>query len=402
MQDTNKALTALVRSMKRALKNQHGVDVPHAALRACLLQAQGESPHAFAAKQPRPAVGTPRSDQLENLRVSMRQDRTPAYGDALKLCRTLETELAQLAGQPSDAKLRSLVEEAPHYFHPGYDFDGKKLEWLQRAGLVSADAPREGDADKARALFIVYDDQNMASALALDSEGRVLVPEDFCFPEDCLVLSLHAEVPKVSRYGLPDYYANPSEFFGRHDLRVSSSYRSTYQDLGDDSGDSAVVSIRMRPASWEALVAHALKTNTPLNDSVAEWVGLHYGRNFDKEGPAKQVEWVERYLDLPEGRSVPRAPKKPIELRVLFEYVYPDEDGGSRTAQLNLDTGILVLDRAVPDDISDPLVRTRIWTGEEVFEGDDYEVVFDDEQSGGVWRLEREDLKELKKHLAAR
>ena len=29
-----------------------------------------------------------------------------------------------------------LVGEAPCYFHPGYDFDGKKLAWLMRAGLV--------------------------------------------------------------------------------------------------------------------------------------------------------------------------------------------------------------------------------------------------------------------------
>lgn len=35
------------------------------------------------------------------------------------------------------ARLRSLVSEAPHYFHPGYDFDGKKLEWLKLAGLVT-------------------------------------------------------------------------------------------------------------------------------------------------------------------------------------------------------------------------------------------------------------------------
>lgn len=34
------------------------------------------------------------------------------------------------------AELESLVKEAPHYFHPGYDFDGKKLEWLKKAGLV--------------------------------------------------------------------------------------------------------------------------------------------------------------------------------------------------------------------------------------------------------------------------
>lgn len=30
-------------------------------------------------------------------------------------------------------------------------------------------------------------------------------------------------------------------------------------------------------------------------DDVAEWVGLHYGRNFDHESSAKRQEWVERY-----------------------------------------------------------------------------------------------------------
>ena len=39
---------------------------------------------------------TPRSDQLEATRVALAQDRTPAYGDALRLCRTLEAEVARL------------------------------------------------------------------------------------------------------------------------------------------------------------------------------------------------------------------------------------------------------------------------------------------------------------------
>lgn len=37
---------------------------------------------------------TPRSDNLEALRIQMRQERTPAYGDALALCRKLEAELS--------------------------------------------------------------------------------------------------------------------------------------------------------------------------------------------------------------------------------------------------------------------------------------------------------------------
>lgn len=38
---------------------------------------------------------TPRANELEAARLSMKQTRTPAYGDALKLCRRLETELQQ-------------------------------------------------------------------------------------------------------------------------------------------------------------------------------------------------------------------------------------------------------------------------------------------------------------------
>ncbi len=32
-------------------------------------------------------------------------------------------------------------------------------------------------------------------------------------------------------------------------------------------------------------------------DSVAEWVGLHYGRNFDHEPEEKRKEWIERYIE---------------------------------------------------------------------------------------------------------
>ena len=33
-------------------------------------------------------------------------------------------------------KLRKLVNEAPTFFAPQYDFEGEKLRWLQEAGLA--------------------------------------------------------------------------------------------------------------------------------------------------------------------------------------------------------------------------------------------------------------------------
>lgn len=32
--------------------------------------------------------------------------------------------------------LKALIEEAPNFFAPQYDFDGKKREWLIKAGLI--------------------------------------------------------------------------------------------------------------------------------------------------------------------------------------------------------------------------------------------------------------------------
>lgn len=120
MQDTNKALMALVRSLRRSLKHDHGIEVPHAALRASLLQAQGESPHAFGDKVDR---------------------------------------------------LQSLVEEAPRYFHPGYDFDGQKLDWLRRAGAVPSNARLQPDDRSACRLHLVSDGHGILSLLSLDAEG---------------------------------------------------------------------------------------------------------------------------------------------------------------------------------------------------------------------------------------
>jgi hypothetical protein len=50
MQDTNREVTQFIKSMKRNLKDQFGVDVPHTALRASYLLAMGKNPHAFADK----------------------------------------------------------------------------------------------------------------------------------------------------------------------------------------------------------------------------------------------------------------------------------------------------------------------------------------------------------------
>jgi hypothetical protein len=52
-----------------------------------------------AASESTTLSGTPRSDRLEATRLSLGQVRTPAYGDAIRLCQTLESEVARLTAE---------------------------------------------------------------------------------------------------------------------------------------------------------------------------------------------------------------------------------------------------------------------------------------------------------------
>jgi hypothetical protein len=64
---------------------------------------------------------------------------------ATDLLRDVEN-LIRFGEEPTECEVRAMQDnlrtaiklliEAPKFFHPGYDFDGEKLRWLKRAGLV--------------------------------------------------------------------------------------------------------------------------------------------------------------------------------------------------------------------------------------------------------------------------
>lgn len=63
----SKSITKLVQSMRRALKADHGLEVPYTALRASLLKANGEHPHAFGRKDRAEDAVTPASADYAKL-----------------------------------------------------------------------------------------------------------------------------------------------------------------------------------------------------------------------------------------------------------------------------------------------------------------------------------------------
>ncbi len=348
MSNQDKAVTALVRSMKKALAGQHGIDVPHSALRASYLQAQGENPHAFAGK----AGGT------------------------------REAEL-----QAEVARLTALVQKAPNFFAPQYDFDGEKETWLRAAGFL--DQPKAEVQRSGRTLYLAYDEDGCTSLMALDAEGNYVLPDDFQFAEGSVVTSQHAEVPSVRRYGLPEYLANPGNFYKAFGLGLSQGYTAGHDDLGDDSGDSCVVELSMSDAQWERVLLAVLYGDTSFKDDVSEWVGLHYRHNFDAMNVADQLDWVERYLESLADEASPNA--------LHFEWVYPDEDGDHCDASVDLTTGVVTLQGTVPADISDSSVRTRL--NHEAW-AEPVDVYFQRNDAGGVWKLKKKDLAEVRKLMA--
>lgn len=280
MQDNNKAITSLVRSMKRTLKDKHGIDVPHSALRASYLQALGENPHAFAA----------RSNELE-AKVE-RVEPAPAAAERNPLCRTL---------------------------------------------------------------YLVQDDIGCLERLALDQDGTMLLPEEFEFQNTVLERQF-AEVPRVSRYGLPDYLVKAKEFYAPFGIELAADYVFWHKDLGNDSGDRCKLIVSMPDVQWNAVLEAVLEENPSFHDELAEWVGLHYRRVLENESTGQQLDWLERYLaakqeSTDEDNYARDEEPESACVDVKFEWCLPGGKPDSVDAYVELDTGLVAFQGHVPENV---------------------------------------------------
>ncbi len=96
-------------------------------------------------------------------------------------------------------------------------------------------------------------------------------------------------------------------------------------------------------------------------------------------------------LSVPTALVEPQGTQTEELLDVLFAWVYPDEDGDSCDAKVDLSTGEIHLGAEVPDDIDDSWVRVRL---ERPDDGDMVEDVFYD-TAARCWRVRDNGLIEL-------
>lgn len=379
--------TDLARSVRKHLQAA-GIDVPHSALRAALLQASGKHPHATPNESDRPASG------------------------------------ALTATQARVQALQALVAEASHYFHPSYDFDGKKLAWLEKAGLAkpttravglaesddshgsddSSRHARSGRRTLSRTLHLVPDVQHpSALRLALDPQGFLRLPLG-AMGDDSIQLT---QLDVCSNLAAVDAFADQPV---REHLAALGLDSRTLEagTLAESQGtEVARLRVQIRESAWHALLGDLLdRAQGGLSDEVAEWVGLHYAKNFETESASAQAQWLERFIEAGLAWVYPL----PDEMLACLEWVYPDEDSGHSLAWLNTMSGVVWPASAVPDDAPSPLTHVRLWLGGPDLgggvgpgEGAVFEL-HDFSRRGNIktWQLSGRDRKAVNKVLAER
>lgn len=80
------------------------------------------------------------------------------------------------------------------------------------------------------------------------------------------------------------------------DLRENPAYTAA---MGVDAMDQIEIFARSLVSPEPPQPAEKKETHDMAKrDEISEWVGLHYGVNFDAEPKERQMEWVKRHADL--------------------------------------------------------------------------------------------------------
>ena len=260
--------TQQARAMRKALLRDHGVAVPHSALRAVLLQLQGLHPHAQR----------PQTAQCQDGACSLSPEAWTAWVDHWM------GEWDVVLKKPA----YELMLKAP--------FQEDLAEQVQASQLAQTAAASEPRLVKE--LYLVEDEAGCLEVLAFDKDGTLPLPEDALQDRNVELTSLNARVPSIRKYGLPDYVAHSKDFFAsRFDMHLPICFSVQLEDSRDDSGDEARLGVRVRRSDWEQLLRASFAQGTSAGDDLREWLGLHYRKHFDSCSAIDQLDWMERFID---------------------------------------------------------------------------------------------------------
>lgn len=347
-------VSALAKKLGKHLKTRHGISVPHSALRDCLAVSAGLEPHALKGRS-----HTKAGEEI----VALKQEQ---------------------------ARLQALVEKAPYFFHPGYDFDGQKLQWLVDAGLVEPESskPCSVEAEDIEMVFwLAARNSSGLPDLSLDPHGRYPLRSDWVPSQ---VTRHRIELQKNTGATAQNPLTDILGAVMRHGL--GGANRGGHVMSAKDTRPTRVV-VRLNAGDVEALL------NSMSNDSLFK---QEYACWVSKAALASNAARLSAFC-----RAMSESPDSMKGLQVVAEWVYPDEDSDDTQAILDLSSGEVVFDRAISVDAHHTSVRRRIWVQPELKfvadlgEGQDIEVnVFTNKRGEHTWVVPQAQLEELRAELA--
>lgn len=266
------AMAQKVRSMRKILAEQHGIEVPFTALQAAVLAASGIDPQA------------------------------PVPGDASIKALALSPEawghrVAHWMGE-HDVVLHNsayqMLLELPFIRTP----DAPRLQ----LGETGTKRPREASRIH-RPLWIHKDENGQYHQMTLDRDGDFGVSSARVQQIAGTIVGLTAHLSSedwrvamhMANLACKDITHMMRTLYG---LSVSSASVIDLKEVPNKQAEDYIeLRVEVSIDAWNELLAGACSSGNPAMDWVAEWVGLHYRENFEGYmSIERKVYWLDRYL----------------------------------------------------------------------------------------------------------
>lgn len=346
-------LSTFARKVGKRLEKQHGIKVPHSALRDSLASALGQEAHALK--------------------------RVKAGADE----ESLRQEIV---------RLEALVKKAPVFFHPGYDFDGQKMAWLIEAGLVEPAEEQGSPAQRELSLWQAVPTPGEVAEFSLDPFGRYPIPLTW-HPQEAQLL--HFELDQSSARKDPGLL---------EDLGERALQRRFLKD-----GDFDVRQVKTKKPPRAVLKLSAEDWDSLLEDLMLDDIFNREFTAWRKAQTAVQTRDVDQASSVALMAFCDELEKGQVclpALTVLSEWVYPDEDSDSSMSMLDLETGAVHFQFTVPSDAHHSDVRKRVWIPEYLAEVPEVGVghqlsaeAFTDKGGKTCWFVQPDALKQIRAQL---
>ena len=257
-----------VRSIKRTLREQHGIEVPFTALQAAVLTANGIDPQAPVSRSAPSQACTLTPQEWDHLVARWMGD----YDVVLK--KQAYKRLLKLPFLEDEARL----------------YEDKVESDSEREALVTRD------------LWIHKNSEGQYIRITLDPDGELGLKNTLLWDSESVVVHFKAylsraewkETASVVECNQQSITRFVRKYWG-FSVNAPSAVYCGYASAGE-SDHKIQMTIRLTWTEWGSLLMKAYYQHILDGDTIAEWVGLHYKQDFYSCSLEQKKSWLDRYV----------------------------------------------------------------------------------------------------------